>query len=51
MFFDGKFSNWSQNCHLEPAFFPSIRDFVQPMNTLVQKKHNDSDNRITVKVS
>ena len=51
LFFDKKLSNSSEFYYLEPGFYPSNRDFVEAMNTLLQDRHNHSENCITVKVS
>ncbi len=51
MFFDKKLSKSSEFYYLEPGLYPSITDFVEAMNTLVQERHNHSENCITVKVS
>ena len=37
--------------HLKPGFYPSIIDFVEAMNSLIQERHNHSENCIAVKVS
>ena len=37
--------------YLEPGLYPSITDIVEAMNTLIQERHNHSENCITVKVS
>ena len=51
MFFDKK--NWksSEFCYLESGLYPSITDIVEAMNTLIQERHNHSENCITVKMS
>ena len=46
-----KFSKSSKFYYLEPGLYPSIRDSVEAMKTLVQEKHNRSEIGITVKVS
>ena len=51
MFFDNKLSKSSEFYYLEPGLYPSITDIVEAMNTLIQEKHNHSENCITVKVS
>ena len=51
MLFDKKFSKWSEFYYLEPGLYPSITDIVEAMNTLIQERHNHSENCITVKVS
>ena len=50
MFFDKKFSMSSKFYYLEPGPYPSITDIVKAMNTLIQERHNHSENCITVKV-
>ena len=51
MFFDKKISKSSEFYYLKPGFYPSVTDIVEAMNTLVQEKHNHSENCITVEVS
>ena len=51
MFFDKKLSKSSEFYYLENGFYPSIMDIVEAMNTLIQERHNHSENCITVKVS
>ena len=51
MFFDKKLSKSSDFCYLEPGLYLSITDIVEAMNTLIQDRHNHSENCITVKVS
>ena len=54
MFFDKKLSKSSEFYYLEPGLsglYPSITDFVEAMNILIQKRHNHSENCIKVKVS
>ena len=51
MFFDNKFSKWSELYYLEPGLYPSITDIVEAMNTLIHERHNHIENCITVKVS
>ena len=51
MFFDKKLSKLSEFYYLEPGLYPSITDFVEDMNILIQERHNHSENCITVKVS
>ena len=51
MFFDKKLSNSSEFYYLEPGLYTSITDIVETMNTLIQERHNHSENCITVKVS
>ena len=51
MFFDKKLSKSSEFYYLEPGLYPSITDIVEAMNTLIQERHNHSENCVTVKVS
>ena len=51
IFFDKKLSKSSEFCYLEPGLYASITDNVEAMNTLIQERHNLSENCITVKVS
>ena len=51
MFFDKKLSKLSEFYYLEPSLYPSITDILEAMNTLIQERHNHSENRITVRVS
>ena len=51
MFFDKKLSNSSEFYYLEPGVYPPITVFVEAMNTLIQERHNHSENCVTVKVS
>ena len=51
MFCDEKLSKSSEFYYLEPGLYPSITDIVEAMNTLIQERHNHSENCITVKVS
>ena len=51
MSIDKKLSNSSDIYYLEPGLHPSITDIVEAMNTLIQERHNHSENCITVKVS
>ena len=51
MFFDQKFSTSSEFYYLEPGLYPSITDIVEAMNTLIQERHNHSENCVTVEVS
>ena len=51
MFFDKKLSKLSEFYYREPGLYPSITDIVEAMNTLIQERHNHSENYITVKVS
>ena len=49
--FDQKLPNLSEFYYLENGFYPSITDVVEAMNTLIQERHNHSENCIIVKVS
>ena len=51
MFFNKNISKSSDFYYLEPGLYPSIRNIVEAMNTLIQKRHNHSEICITVKVS
>ena len=51
MFFDKKISKSSELYSLEPGLYPSFTDIVEAMNTLIQERHNHSENCVTVKVS
>ena len=51
MFFDKELSRSSEFYYLEPGLYPSITDIVEAMNTLIQERHNHSENCYTVKVS
>ena len=52
MFFEKKsFQSRSNFVYLEPGLYPSITDFVESMNTLIQKRYNHNESCITVKVS
>ena len=51
MFFDEKLSKSSDFYYLEPGFYPSITDFVEAINTLIQERHNHREHCITVTVS
>ena len=51
MFFDKKLSKSSEFYYLESSLYPSITDIVEAMNTLIQERHNHSENCVTVKVS
>ena len=51
MFFDKKLSKSSEFYYLEPGLHPSITDIVEAMNTLIQARHNHSENCIRVKIS
>ena len=50
LFFDKKLSKLSEFYYLEPGLYPSITDILDAMNTLIQERHNHSENCITVKV-
>ena len=50
-FFDQKVSKTSEFHYVELDLYPSITDIVEAMNTLIQERHNHSENCITVKVS
>ena len=51
MFFDKKLSKSSKFHYSEPCLYPSITAIVEPTNTLIQGRHNHSENCIKVKVS
>ena len=51
MFSDRKHSNLSDFHYLEPGLYISITDIVETMNTLIQERHNHSENCITFEVS
>ena len=51
MFFDRKISKSSEFYYLELGLYSSIKDFAEAMNTLIQEKHNHSENCITIKMS
>ena len=51
MFFEKSFSKSSDFYYLEPGLYPSITDFVEAMNTLIQERRNQNENCITIKVS
>ena len=51
MFFDKKLSMSSEFYYLEPGLYSSNKDIVEAMNTLIQERHNHSENCIKVKVS
>ena len=51
MFFDKKLSKSSEFYYLEPGLYPSITDIVETMNTLIQERHNHSEDCILIKVS
>ena len=50
-FLDKKYWKSSEFYYLEPGLYPSITEFVEAMNILIQKRHNHSENCIKVKVS
>ena len=49
-FFEEKLSNSLEFYYLEPGLYPCITDIVEAFNTLIQDRHNHSENCITVKV-
>ena len=51
MFFDRKLSKSSEFYYVEPCLYPSIRDFVEAMITLIQERHNHREICITVEAS
>ena len=51
MFFNKKLSKSSEFYHLEPGLYPPNTDIIEAMNTLIQERHNHSENCIKVKVS
>ena len=51
MFFDKNFSRSSEFYYLEPGLYPSITDFVEAMNILIQERHHHSENCNKVKAS
>ena len=51
MFFDKKLSNSSNFYYLEAGLYPSNTDNVEVMNTLLQERHNHSENCVIVKMS
>ena len=51
LFFDKNLSKSSDVYYMELGLYPSITDIVEALNTLIQEKHNHSENCITVKVS
>ena len=51
MFFDKKLSKSSDFYNLEPGLYLSITDIVEAMNTLIQERHDHSENCVTVRVS
>ena len=50
MFFDRKLSKSSKFNYLEPGLYPSLRDIVEAMNSLIQERHSHNENCITVKL-
>ena len=50
MFSDKKLSNSSEIYYLEPGLYPSFTDVVEAKNTVIQERHNHSENCITVEV-
>ena len=50
-FLTKKLSKPSELYYVEHRLYPSIADIVEAMNTLIQERHNNSENYITVKVS
>ena len=50
-FSDKKLSKSSDIYYLEPGLYPSFTDIVEPMNSLIEEKHNHSENCIEVEVS
>ena len=51
MFFRKKLSKSSDFYYLEPGPYPSVTDIVEAMSTLIQERHNHSENCIRVKAS
>ena len=51
MFFDKRLSISLEFYYLEPGLYSFITDIVEAMNILIQERHNNSENCITVKVS
>ena len=51
MFIDKQLSKSSEFYYLQPGLFPSITDNFEAMNALIHKRHNHSENCITVEVS
>ena len=51
MFFEKKLSKPSDFYYLGPCLYPSITDIVEVISTFNQETHNQSESRITVKVS
>ena len=50
-FLTKKPSKSSDFYYLEPGLYTSITDFVEAMNTLIQRRHNHNENCITITVS
>ena len=50
-FLDEKLSKTTSTYNLEPGLYTSITDIVEAMNTLIQKRNNQNETCITVKVS
>ena len=50
MFLDKKLSKSLEFYYLKQGLYPSITDIVEAMNTLIQERHNHSENCITIKV-
>ena len=50
LFFDKKLSKSAELYYLEPGLYSSITDIVEAMHILLQERHNDSENCVTVKV-
>ena len=48
MFFEKKVSKSPKFYYLKLGLYPSITDIVEAMNTLIQERHNHSENCITV---
>ena len=51
MFFDKKIPKTSDFYYLEPGLYPSFTDIAETMNTLIQERHNHSENCVTVRRS
>ena len=51
MFFDKKLTKSSELYYLEPGVYPSVTGIVEAMNTLIQERHNHSEDCTTVRVS
>ena len=50
MFLDSKLSKSLELYYLETGLYSSITDIVEAMNTLIQERHNHSENCFTIKV-